>query len=79
MPEPVYTASRLPEGAQVWGTWGGKSGPTHVTTRGAWSQAWCGARPQFRHTMKPEGTPVTCPTCLRRLALGQAQARGARR
>jgi hypothetical protein len=43
-------------------------------------QAWCGTRAQFRHWVRP-GTAeqVTCTTCLRRMALGRPQARGARR
>lgn len=74
MTDPTYTATDLPEGATVWGRWKG-DGPVHVTTGAAWGQAWCGARPQLPHTQKPEGTPVTCQTCLRRLAVGRPQAR----
>lgn len=69
-----FTATNLPEDSTLWGKWKG-DGPVHVVTGGVWGQAWCGARPNMSHGLKPAGTPVTCPTCLRRLALGRPQAR----
>lgn len=53
-------------------------GPVHWMNKGMY-QAWCGSRPQFRHNVRP-GTAeeVTCKTCLRRMAIGRPQARGAR-
>lgn len=74
----VYTATELPDDAILWGHWSHDDAPVHVSTGGGWGQAWCGARPQTRHTAKPTDTPVTCRTCLRRLAIGRPQARGTR-
>jgi hypothetical protein len=53
-------------------------GPVHWMLAGAgWGQAWCGARPQFRHTIRfATAEAVTCTTCLRRMALGRPQSRG---
>lgn len=55
----------------------GKPGPVHLLTDTY--QAWCGVRPQFRHTTR-DGTrdEVTCKACLRRMQAGRPGSRGAR-
>lgn len=54
-------------------------GPVHqVVPGGAWGQAWCGIRRQFRHRTIRGEFPVTCPRCLKALERGRPYARGSR-
>jgi hypothetical protein len=60
-----------------WGLPNGK-GPVHEERPGsAWGQAWCGARPQFRHVNRNDEA-VTCARCLKGIERGRPFARGAR-
>lgn len=60
-----------------------RTGPTHLMRtddeRGMPNLAWCGAKSQFRHSVRP-GTAdeVTCAKCLRQIAKGQPLSWGAR-
>lgn len=54
-----------------------QGGPVHAELpRGAWGQAWCGVRRQFRHRTTTDA--VTCPRCLRALGQGRPYSRKGR-
>lgn len=58
----------------------GGQGPVHLMQKYPMYLTWCGARPQFRHTVRESETAeITCRTCLRRVVIGRPLARGAKR